>query len=98
MEKYRRKNCRPFTLYNLLISCPGDVTEEVKLIESAVEEFNEYIGRLVIEWKNARGWYQKKLDKKRFTVAGYADIKPIATNSTSQGRAKNRRVDIIVVN
>lgn len=29
------------TLYNLLISCPGDVTEEVKLIESAVEEFNE---------------------------------------------------------
>ena len=40
----------------------------------------------------------KKLDKKRFTVAGYADIKPIATNSTSQGRAKNRRVDIIILN
>lgn len=40
----------------------------------------------------------KKLDKKRFTVAGYADIKPIATNSTSQGRAKNRRVDIIIIN
>lgn len=29
------------TLYNLLISCPGDVAEEVKMIESAVEEFNE---------------------------------------------------------
>lgn len=29
------------TLYNLLISCPGDVTEEVKMIESAVKEFNE---------------------------------------------------------
>ena len=29
------------TLYNLLISCPGDVKEEVALIESAVEEFNE---------------------------------------------------------
>ncbi len=40
----------------------------------------------------------KKLDKKRFTVAGYADIKPIATNSTSQGRSKNRRVDIIIIN
>lgn len=40
----------------------------------------------------------KKLDKKRFTVAGYADNKPIATNSTSQGRAKNRRVDIIILN
>lgn len=29
------------TLYNLLISCPGDVKEEVALIESAVDEFNE---------------------------------------------------------
>ena len=29
------------TLYNLLISCPGDVKDEVTIIESAVEEFNE---------------------------------------------------------
>lgn len=29
------------TLYNLLVSCPGDITNEVALIESAVEEFNE---------------------------------------------------------
>lgn len=29
------------TLYNLLISCPGDIKEEVMLIESSVEEFNE---------------------------------------------------------
>lgn len=29
------------TLYNLLISCPGDVKCEVAIIESAVEEFNE---------------------------------------------------------
>ena len=29
------------TLYNLLISCPGDVKDEVDLIESAVNEFNE---------------------------------------------------------
>ena len=29
------------TLYNLLISCPGDVKDEVKIIETAVEEFNE---------------------------------------------------------
>ena len=30
------------TLYNLLISCPGDVKEEITLIESSVNEFNEY--------------------------------------------------------
>lgn len=29
------------TLYNLLISCPGDVRDEVTLIETAVDEFNE---------------------------------------------------------
>ena len=29
------------TLYNLLISCPGDVKDEVTLVESAVDEFNE---------------------------------------------------------
>ena len=29
------------TLYNLLISCPGDVRDEVALIEAAVNEFNE---------------------------------------------------------
>ena len=29
------------TLYNLLISCPGDVKAEVALIETAVDEFNE---------------------------------------------------------
>lgn len=29
------------TLYNLLISCPGDVKNEVKLIEDAISEFNE---------------------------------------------------------
>ena len=29
------------TLYNLLISCPGDVKEEIILIETVVDEFNE---------------------------------------------------------
>lgn len=29
------------TLYDLLISCPGDIKEEVTLIEAAVGEFNE---------------------------------------------------------
>ncbi len=44
------------TLYNLLISCPSDVTEEVKLIESAVDEFNElYAEPLGITIK-ARHW------------------------------------------
>jgi outer membrane protein OmpA-like peptidoglycan-associated protein len=32
----------------------------------------------------------------RFTVQGYGDSKPIATNSTPVGQAKNRRVDVVL--
>lgn len=44
------------TLYKLLISCPGDVKEEIALIESAVDEFNElYAETLGITIKLAIG-------------------------------------------
>lgn len=34
----------------------------------------------------------------RLSVAGYADTAPIATNDTPEGRARNRRVDIVLLN
>jgi chemotaxis protein MotB len=37
------------------------------------------------------------LDERRFQVAGFADTVPLARNDTPQGRAHNRRVDIIVL-
>ncbi|MGC1371344.1 MAG: OmpA family protein, partial [Candidatus Sulfotelmatobacter sp.] len=33
----------------------------------------------------------------RLSAAGYAEYHPIASNSTAQGRAQNRRVDIVVL-
>lgn len=33
----------------------------------------------------------------RFSVAGYADTRPIFSNDTAEGRAYNRRVDIIIL-
>lgn len=34
----------------------------------------------------------------RFAISGYADTQPVDTNDTPEGRAKNRRVEIIVEN
>lgn len=37
------------------------------------------------------------VDDKRFSIAGYADTRPKASNETPEGRAYNRRVDIIIL-
>jgi chemotaxis protein MotB len=36
-------------------------------------------------------------DPKRMSVAGYAEYHPTASNSTSEGRRMNRRVDIVIL-
>ena len=36
------------------------------------------------------------LDQRRFTVAGYADSRPLVPNDTSEGRVKNRRVEVVI--
>lgn len=38
------------------------------------------------------------IPRERLAIAGYADTAPIADNSTEAGRARNRRVDIVVLN
>jgi chemotaxis protein MotB len=37
------------------------------------------------------------IDEKRFQVAGFADTMPVARNDTAEGRAYNRRVDIVIL-
>lgn len=39
-----------------------------------------------------------KMPTQRLSAAGYADGFPIASNETEEGRAKNRRVEIVVTN
>jgi len=34
----------------------------------------------------------------RLSIGGYADVAPIASNATEAGRARNRRVDIVILN
>lgn len=39
---------------------------------------------------------QPELDASRLMVAGYADTRPMADNETAEGRASNRRVEIVI--
>lgn len=39
-----------------------------------------------------------ELKRDRFSVVGRAETSPVDTNETSEGRARNRRVDVIIVN
>ncbi len=38
-----------------------------------------------------------RLDQNRVVVQGFADTRPLADNTTPQGRAKNRRVELIIL-
>jgi chemotaxis protein MotB len=41
---------------------------------------------------------QFSIDSSRMAVVGYADAFPVEANDTAEGRAKNRRVDIVILN
>jgi chemotaxis protein MotB len=41
---------------------------------------------------------QFSIDSSRMSVVGYADSFPLESNDTPEGRAKNRRVDIVILN
>ncbi len=38
------------------------------------------------------------IPRKRMAIAGFAETAPVASNDTPEGRARNRRVDIVVLN
>lgn len=56
---------------------------------------------LILSQKRAKSVHDyliaKKIPEKRFVAKGYGQEKPIADNNTEEGRAKNRRFELIVL-
>ena len=42
--------------------------------------------------------YRYKMDPMRLSAAGYAEFHPVDDNDTAEGRAHNRRVDVVILN
>ena len=54
---------------------------------------SEQRARTVVEWLTRNG-----IDRSRLVAKGYGDTKPLSDNTSDEGRAKNRRVEIKKLN
>jgi SH3 domain-containing YSC84-like protein 1 len=58
--------------------------------KTANQKLSEQRATAVANWLTAHG-----VQRARLTVKGYGESQPVADNSTAEGRAKNRRVELI---
>lgn len=71
------------------------------LVEGHTADVNKPAGQMNLSVERAKSivnaLVESGLNKKLFTFKGYGGTKPAATNNTPEGRAKNRRVEIIIM-
>lgn len=72
-------------------------TDSVPLGPKGRAKFGNNVGLSMARANTVKDYFVKVegLDPERFEVKGYGARRPIATNKTAKGRAKNRRVEII---
>ena len=84
----------------------GSRTESLR-IEGHTDNIPIHNGRFTSNWELStsraaeliRVFVERyKMDPARLSAAGYAEFHPVAPNNSSDGRALNRRVDIVVLN
>jgi len=57
----------------------------------------EFFAPLYSRKKVARYLQKQALDPANLSATGFGEYKPVADNSTVEGRAKNRRIEIVLV-
>lgn len=82
---------------NLLNAYPANKV----LIEGYTDSTGKRNANLQLSYNRAQSVYsyfiQKGIPTERLNVVGYGEDNPIASNKTAEGRAKNRRVNIIIL-
>lgn len=84
------------TLENSFNKKDLDITINGHTDDSGTKEYNEELSKQRAE--EVKTYFEKQIDSSdiTFTTEGYGDTKPIASNDTEDGQAKNRRVEIII--
>ncbi len=86
-------------LSKLLSSVPGNVaieghTDNVPIASS------KYSSNWELSTARAASmlhfFIQKGIDPAKYSIAGYAEFRPLESNATDEGRQKNRRVEIVI--
>jgi chemotaxis protein MotB len=86
-------------LSKVVNNAPGRIT-----IEGHTDNVPVTGGKYASNWEISTGraasvlsfFVEKGLDPNRFSIAGYAEYRPIISNDTEEGRARNRRVEMVI--
>ena len=77
---------------NQLRKLPGLASDSTLTAEQQKINVSEYYGVLVKNYLTDKG-----ISSQRLFVKGFGDTKPVAANTTPEGRARNRRVELSIV-
>ncbi|MFO0752750.1 MAG: flagellar motor protein MotB [Thermodesulfovibrionales bacterium] len=78
---------------------PGRITIEGHT-DSTLVTGGKYLSNWELSTARAAGilhfLVERGMDPNKFSVAGYAEYRPVAGNDTEEGRARNRRVELVI--